>query len=108
MTNVRHIAELMDRLDPMAQHYQSSSEDDTSLTPIQLKIAKRFVELMGGADKARVAVDKVDECEECLGIIDDDEDDANIERMSDMIPNMPDLPTGLSGMYNPTSIGNMT
>lgn len=80
---------------------------DEEFTEQELKIAKRFVELMGSADKARAAVDKVDEYQECLGLLDDEDEqerDGNtIEKLAGMMPGLPDLPMELSGLYNPSA-----
>jgi hypothetical protein len=79
-----------------------------------LKIAKRFIELMGGADRAREIIDKVDECEDCLQLIDDDESDrrdvSQIEQLAGLMPSLPDLPTGaksmnMASLYNPSAGG---
>lgn len=89
-----------------------SDEDVNHFNPTQLKIAKRFIELMGGADKARAAIDKVDEGEEFLGLIDDDDDGVRadsdssmISKMAGMLPGTPDLPMELSNLYNPAAGG---
>ena len=86
---------------------EPTEDDELGFTSQQLKIAKRFVELMGGADKARAAIDKVDECDECLDMVDDDQegDSEAIERMAGMLPSQPDLPMALSNMYNPSAVG---
>lgn len=86
------------------------AEDDGHFNPTQLKIAKRFIDLMGGADKARAAIDKVDEGEEFLGLIDDDDvrqdsDSSMISQMAGMLPGTPDLPMELSNLYNPAAGG---
>lgn len=89
-------------------------EEEGSFTATQLKIAKRFIELMGGAEKARAIVDKVDECEECLDLIDDDDqvrgnsDSSMIDKISGMLPGLPDLPMELSNLYNPAAGGGST
>lgn len=84
--------------------------EEGSFTATQLRIAKRFIELMGGAEKARAIVDKVDECEECLDIIDDDvrgeSDSSMIDKISGMLPGLPDLPMELSNLYNPAAGGS--
>jgi hypothetical protein len=91
-------------------------EEPEGFTAKELKIAKRFVELMGGADRARDALDKVDECMECLDIIDDEPqseeemDMSMIERLAGLMPILPDLPTSaknkmdLSTLYNPNAV----
>lgn len=84
--------------------------EEDGFTATQLRIAKRFIELMGGADKARAAVDKVDEGEEFLGLIDDDRvrndsDVSAISKIAGMLPGTPDLPMELSNLYNPAAGG---
>lgn len=54
-----------------------------------LKIAKRFIELIGGADRAKELIEKVVECEECLGLVDDNE---NINAFANSMPEYPDMP----------------
>lgn len=93
----------------------SEGEEQEGFTATQLKIAKKFVELMGGADKAREAIDKIDECEECLDLVDDSEnaDAAMIDKMASMMPVLPDLPmmskgqSNFSALYNPNAGGAM-
>ncbi len=91
-----------------------SDDEEGNLNEFQLRVAKRFIDLMGGADRAHAAIDKVDECEDCLGLIDDEDDDdqirsdhdsSMIEKISGMLPGLPDLPMELSNLYNP-SAGN--
>jgi hypothetical protein len=89
-------------------------EEPEGYTAKELKLAKRFVELVGGADRARELIDKVDDCEDCLQIIDDEEvqrrDAAEIEKMAGLIPGLPDLPMAakavmdLSSLYNPNAV----
>ncbi len=88
-----------------------SDEEEGQFNATQLRIAKRFIDLMGGADKARAAVDKVDEGEEFLGLIDDDDvrsdsDSSMISKMAGMLPGTPDLPMELSNLYNPAAGGS--
>ncbi len=97
------IAGIMDQLNPLVESCDSVSyEEDKGFSETQLKIAKRFIELMGSADKAREIVDKVDECQECLGIVDDhaESDSSMIDQMAGMLPSSADLPMGLSNLYN--------
>lgn len=89
----------------------NSCEEEEPFSEFQLKVAKRFIELMGGADRARSVVDKVDECEDCLGLVDDDDDirdghdSSVIQKISGMLPGSPDLPMELSNLYNPSAGG---
>lgn len=92
---------------PVCDNGGSGDEED-GFTATQLKIAKRFIELMGGADRAREAVDKVDEYTEALDLIDDQPAEAEtglaaISKMAGMLPEMPDLPMGLANLYNPSA-----
>ncbi len=86
-------------------------DEGDNFSEFQLRVAKRFIDLMGGADKARAAVDKVDECEDCLGLVDDEDqvrdnhDSSVIEQISGMLPGLPDLPMELSSLYNPAAGG---
>lgn len=81
--------------------------DEEGFNEPELRLAKRFIELVGGAERARELVEKVAECEECLGIVDDDDEDI-IDHISSTMPTHADLPTGLyNGMgmaaqYNPS------
>lgn len=93
---------------PVCSNGNDGDDETDGFTTQQLKIAKKFIELMGGADRAREAVDKVDDCMECLDIIDDEpvvDEVQGIEAMAGMMPDSPDLPMGLANLYNP-SAGN--
>jgi len=57
----------------------------------ELQLGERYVELAGGADRARELLDKVEECGECIGMVGDEGD--QIEGISDAMPGLPDLPT---------------
>lgn len=81
------------------------TDGDQGFSEQELKIAKRFIELVGGVDRAKEILDKVDECEDCLELLEDDDDDATIAQVAGTIPSSPDLPTGLSSLYNPSAGG---
>lgn len=68
-------------------------EDECSYDEEDLGIAKKFIEYVGGVDRARDLIDKVGECEECLDLVDDD--DETITQISATIPVMPDLPRNM-------------
>jgi len=59
----------------------------------ELKLGERYVELAGGADRARELLDKIEECGECVGLAGDESDE--IGGISDTMPGLPDLPTGI-------------
>jgi len=59
----------------------------------ELKLGERYIELAGGADRARELLDKVEECGECVGLVGDESD--GINGISDAMPGLPDLPTGI-------------
>ncbi len=100
----------------MSTNGEMEEDDSQGFTEKELKLTKRFVELVGGADRARELLDKVDECEDCLGLIDDEEssDDDIINHMAGLMPLSADLPTGISNslgmsaLYNPSAtVGSM-
>lgn len=87
----------------------SELQEDKPFSENDLKIAKRFVELVGGVDRARELLDKIDECEDCIGLVDDEgmeeHDSSEITKLAQMMPSMVDLPTAvkaldLSSLYN--------
>lgn len=86
--------------------YGNSSEpEEPQYSELELKIANRFIELVGGAERARELISKCDECNECLGLVDDESD--SIEGVAAMMPVSADLPTGrgmeMSALYNPSA-----
>lgn len=94
--------ESQDLVEPDCETGECGGEEN--FTEFQLKVAKRFIEIMGNADKARSVIDKVDDCQECLGLVDDEENDGDaIGQMADMMPGSPDLPMELSNLYNPSA-----
>ena len=86
--------------------YGETQEDQPEFTELELKIATRFIELVGGAEKARDLINKCDECQECLGLVADDGE--SIENIANIIPSNSDLPTprgaDMSSLYNPSAI----
>lgn len=81
----------------IGQHEEEGQED--GYTEDELRITKKYIEMIGGAERARELIDRVAECEDCLDIIDDEEAMSGmIGRMADTMPSSPDLPTQL---YNP-------
>lgn len=93
---------------PICDNGDCGNDENDGFTATQLKIAKRFVDLMGGAERAREAVDKVDEYTEALDLIDDEPSESGlggdaISKMAGMLPERPDLPMGLANLYNPSA-----
>ncbi len=92
--------------DGQEDDYETQNEEQYSEK--ELKITKRFIEIVGGADRARELLDKVDECEDCLGLVDEEDDDESIiQQIADAAPEVPDFPTsiknmGISTLYNPS------
>ena len=83
------------------------SNQDDEYTTEELKISKRFVELLGGFDRARIALDKIEECDDCIDLLDDENDE--ITQIAAIMPSSVDLPTSptaatnLASMYDPNS-----
>lgn len=77
--------------------------EEPQFTDLELKLAKRFLELIGGPERARDLINKCDECQECLGLVGDD-DENTITSISQNIPSDVDLPTqNSSSLYNPSA-----
>lgn len=91
----------------MPGYGDTTEPEEPQFTELELKLARRFIELVGGAERARDLVNKCDECEECLGLVSDDDNDS-IEGMASVIPSDVDLPTprgvDISSLYNPNAI----
>ena len=87
---------------------RETSPEEPQFTDLELRIARRFLELVGGIERARDLISRCDECEECLGIIDDDEmDQQTISGVANMMPDEVDMPTNskdMSSLYNPSAI----
>jgi hypothetical protein len=78
-------------------------------TELEYKIAKRFIVLVGGVERARDIINKCDECAECLNLMSDEEMDAQtIDQVADMVPDDVDMPTvrNVSTLYNPSAVTN--
>jgi hypothetical protein len=80
---------------------QATDENgEEEFTDKEMKMAKRFIELCGSADRVQELLDKALECEDCLGMIDDEEQDATIiAQIGEVIPSEVDMPTATN--YNP-------
>lgn len=90
--------------------YGDSDQEEPRFTELELKITSRFMELVGGPERARELINKCDECQECLGIGDDVSDDSSIKGIAAVMPYESDLPAtrgmDISALYNPnTNIG---
>lgn len=92
------------------------SQNGTNFTALELRLATRFAELVGGAERAKELLEKVQDCQQCLGV--DEQlaqlDSDRIYAMADMIPQNVDLPTAraagrpttaseFSSLYNPSA-----
>lgn len=85
---------------------RDSSPEEPKFTDLELRLARRFMQLVGGIERARDLINRCDECEECLGLVDDD-DEQTIDGVASMIPDEVDMPTmrnDLSSLYNPSAI----
>lgn len=82
---------------------EEAEYEESECSEEELKLAKKFVELVGDPERARELVDKVADCEDCLGIIGDEE---NIDMMADIMPDMPDMPTSgsMAVQFDPNSM----
>lgn len=99
------------------QHEDSPMSDGAgTFTALELRLATRFLELVGGAARAKELIEKVVDCQECLGVDDQLEqiDGERINAMADMMPFSADLPTArsagmprqasdYSSLYNPSA-----
>lgn len=85
---------------------RDSGPEEPQFTDLELRLARRFLQLVGGIERARDLISRCDECEECLGLV-DDEDEQTINGVASMIPDEVDMPTmrsDLSSLYNPSAI----
>lgn len=85
---------------------QEEPEEPDGYTEEELQLTKKFIDMIGGPERARELVDKVNECEDCLDIIDDgdteEEDDAaSISVISRSVPDAPDLPRLMAKSFDP-------
>lgn len=73
-------------------------------TEKEVKIAKRFIHLLGDKERARRLLDKVIAADEMIGIEDSAvADQNNIEKIASLIPSEVDHPTDYSPAFNPSS-----
>lgn len=99
----------MRETDVIASPEYVDTDDGDQYSDLELKLTKRYLELIGGAERARDLINKCDECMECLGLIDDTmSDEATIQQVSEYIPQDVDYPTNnkmnLSALYNPSAV----
>lgn len=88
--------------EPMSQHeMEGMSDEPEEFDEQEMRIAKRFIELIGSPERAQELLDKVSDCEECLGLVDDDS--SAIEQISMVMPATPDMPTmgNISAQFDP-------
>ena len=74
-------------------------------TEREVKIAKRFIALSGGSERARDLLEKTIQADQLLGISDSEEqqDRNDIEQIASVIPDQADFPTDYSSRFNPSS-----
>ena len=85
---------------------RDSGPEHPQFTDLELRLARRFMQLVGGIERARDLISRCDECEECLGLVDDD-DEQIINGVASMVPDEVDMPTksnDMSSLYNPSAI----
>ena len=97
--NVRRIAQLMESdfyngfavsVGPSDDYCETNDQDGCEFTEEELKLTKRYIELIGGCERATQLIDKVSECEECLALIDDSGDN-QIDIISASVPEDVDM-----------------
>lgn len=72
-------------------------------TDKEVKMAKRFIHLLGGRERARKLLDKVISADEMIGVRDDGANDRrSIETIASLIPSEVDYPTDYSPSFNPS------
>ena len=91
-------AHMLSNTNHMAFMYDQDDQADQSgcdVTDEELKLAKKFISMVGGGERAQKIMDKAYECEDCLGMLDsEDEDMQVISQISSMIPTEVDMPMG--------------
>lgn len=99
-----------------AESYEQTPQDSDKYTALELRLAARFVELVGGSERACDLIKKIKEVQE---VLDPDRqsaasDSQNIDAIAGLVPSDVDLPTGreqgsfkamanLSSLYNPNA-----
>lgn len=86
------------------QYNDPDCSEEFEFSELELRLADRFIELVGGADRARDLINKCDECHDCLGLVNDDD---AIDDIAKSVPSEVDYPTingtDLSSLYNPNT-----
>ena len=88
----------------------NSTEDLTvgeTFSDREVKIGKRFIELLGGHNRARDLLDKIIQSDQIFGITDDQQDAAQIGQIADDTPDHPDFASdftpNFSARFDPSS-----
>lgn len=74
----------------MTQQCETNGGDECEYTEEELKLTKRYVEMIGGCERASQLIDRVGECEDCLKLIDDGESEIDVIAAS--VPEDVDMP----------------
>lgn len=86
---------MLSNADPMGMGYGQDSSEDCEVSDDELNLAKKFITMLGGVERAQKVMDKAAECEDCLGMVDTDEQDEQmIAHISSFIPSDVDMPMG--------------
>jgi hypothetical protein len=106
----QHALTLMTINNTPAGQSRYDDQDEEGFTDDELKLAKRFIELVGSPERAVELLDRVGDCEECLGMIDDEEQDAaNIDQISQGIPSDAGSPmSNFAAQFDPGWSGPLT
>jgi hypothetical protein len=89
--------------------YEDYDIDETPAevpSPVDLRLAKRFIELVGSPERAHELIDKCSNCLTVLGVDDETNDAQQVEQIASMTPDSPDQPAGfannnMAAMYDP-------
>ena len=91
---------------PFGNQQQNDNSEETDFSEQELRVAKKFVELIGCPERASELIDKISECEDCLGLVgDEDEDDMNF--VASTIPRNADSGFKRETMNLPTMISSL-
>lgn len=80
-----------------SDQYENDCDDYPDFTEQEMRLAKKFVELVGCPERASELLNKISECEDCLGLIGDEEDD-EVSFVASTVPITPDMPTMMANM----------